>query len=189
MFCTQCGNQLSDIAQFCSSCGRRVAERATPPTVVLTNGPSVATSQSAPSQPFVYTSDPVLPRANPQVEFGTAISRFFQNYANFNGRARRSEYWLGYLFVFLINLAILILAAVTSRGEPWGIFDVVYLIWNLAIFIPVISASVRRLHDVGRMGTYLWMSFIPFVGPILLIIKLAEDSQPGANQFGPSQKY
>ena len=111
-----------------------------------------------------------------------------QHYADFTGRARRSEYWYFVLFNFIVSILIGL-----SLGVIAGLLNVpalVYLayLWSLAVFIPSLAVSVRRLHDIGRSGWWLLLSLIPLVGSIILIIWHCTDSQPGANQYGPNPK-
>ena len=111
-----------------------------------------------------------------------------QHYADFNGRARRSEYWYFVLFNFIVSILIGL-----SLGVIAGLLNVpalVYLayLWSLAVFIPSLAVSVRRLHDIGRSGWWLLLSLIPLVGSIILIIWCCFDSQPGANQYGSNPK-
>lgn len=111
-----------------------------------------------------------------------------QHYADFTGRARRSEYWYFVLFNFIVSILIGL-----SLGVIAGLLNVpalVYLVhlWSLAVFIPSLAVSVRRLHDIGRSGWWLLLSLIPLIGAIILIIWHCTDSQPGANQYGPNPK-
>ena len=111
-----------------------------------------------------------------------------QHYADFTGRARRSEYWYFVLFNFIVSILIGL-----SLGVIAGLLNVpalVYLayLWSLAVFIPSLAVSVRRLHDIGRSGWWLLLSLIPLVGAIILIIWYCKDSQPGANQYGSNPK-
>ena len=77
------------------------------------------------------------------------------NYANFSGRARRSEYWYFVLCNLLITLLLFILMFVSS------IFLYLLIIYALATMIPGIAVVVRRLHDIGKSGAYYFVSFIP----------------------------
>ena len=111
-----------------------------------------------------------------------------QHYADFTGRARRSAYWYFVLFNFIVSILIGL-----SLGVIAGLLNVpalVYLayLWSLAVFIPSLAVSVRRLHDIGRSGWWLLLSLIPLVGAIILIIWHCTDSQPGANQYGSNPK-
>jgi uncharacterized membrane protein YhaH (DUF805 family) len=117
-----------------------------------------------------------------------------ENYCNFTGRARRSEYWNFFLFTmilsFIVNFGINILAAVF--GIKSGLVFIPLIIvfgFFIYLFIPGLAVMVRRLHDTGRSGLYYFIGFIPFVGEILLLIFLLEDSQPNTNMYGPSSKF
>ncbi len=68
-----------------------------------------------------------------------------------------------------------------------GVF-IVMMIYLLVILIPSLALCVRRLHDTGKSGWFFFISFIPLVGAILLLVFLATDSQPGPNQYGPNPK-
>ena len=111
------------------------------------------------------------------MSFGQAVSNCFTNYANFSGRARRSEYWYFTLFHFLINFAVglLRIPAVSSLVA-------------LALFIPSLAVGVRRLHDIGKSGWYILIALVPLVGAILLLVWECRDSDPGSNLYGPNPK-
>lgn len=110
------------------------------------------------------------------MDFGTALKKFFQNYANFEGRARRAEYWWPYLAVMI---AVMIGCFIPFHG--WLV--------ALAMLIPIIAVGVRRLHDLGKSGLYYLFSFIPLVGGIILLIWFAQEGQRGPNQYGEDPKY
>ena len=111
-----------------------------------------------------------------------------QHYADFTGRARRSEYWYFVLFNFIVSILIgLSLGVIAGLLNVPALVYLVYL-WSLAVFIPSLAVSVRRLHDIGRSGWWLFLSLIPLVGAIILIIWYCTDSQPGANQYGSNPK-
>ena len=118
------------------------------------------------------------------MDFGKAISSYFSNYATFKGRARRSEYWFSVLFVFLISIPAQILDLILF-GSQTGLFYVVVL---LGTFIPTLAVTWRRFHDIGKSGGFYFIALIPLVGAILVIIWLATDSQPTANQYGAPVK-
>ena len=126
------------------------------------------------------------------MSFIEAVKSCFSKYACFKGRARRSEYWYFSLFNYLVTIAvtILIVVLISAGGEDVaGILTILYTIFSFAIILPGIAVSVRRLHDVGRSGAYLFFSMIPVVGPVMLLIWSIEDGAPGVNQYGPSPKY
>ncbi|MGH3381178.1 MAG: DUF805 domain-containing protein [Actinoallomurus sp.] len=105
-----------------------------------------------------------------------------KNYANFDGRARRTEYWM----FFLINLIIAVVLNVIGVAVKAAAFagD----IYALALLIPSIAVGVRRLHDTGRSGWWLLIGLIPLVGTIVLIVFLATEGQQGDNAYGPDPK-
>lgn len=105
-----------------------------------------------------------------------------KNYAVFSGRARRTEYWMFFLFNFIIAFAIGIVEGIL--GGP-GFIGMLY---GLAVLIPGIAVSVRRLHDTGRSGLWLLISFVPLVGLIVLLVFMVQDSVPGQNQYGMNPK-
>ena len=111
-----------------------------------------------------------------------------KNYAVFDGRARRKEYWMFSLFnlIFLIVAIILDNVLGTAIGEVgFGLF---YFLYLLAVLIPSIAVTVRRLHDVGKSGWMLLISLIPIIGAIWLFVLYVTDSNPGENLYGPNPK-
>ena len=114
------------------------------------------------------------------MSFWGAVTNVFRNYANFSGRARRSEFWFFYLFNVLVWIGIMII---------WPLAILLGPVYSLAVLIPGIAVAVRRLHDTNRSGVYLLVSFVPLVGFILLIIWLTEDSNPAPNAYGYSVEY
>jgi len=118
------------------------------------------------------------------------VKTVFSKYADFSGRARRSEYWYYALFNFLVAIALYIpiIALVVSDSELFFLPGILLLLYFLASFIPSLAVVVRRLHDTGRSGWYYFMGMIPLVGGIILIIFLVEDSKPGTNEWGPNPK-
>ena len=111
-----------------------------------------------------------------------------QKYADFNGRARRSEYW--YFVLFNMIFAIVAMVLDNVLGLSWeGIgYGWLYLLYALATLLPGLSAAVRRLHDVGKSGWWILIAIIPLLGAIWLIVILVTDSQPGSNEYGPNPK-
>jgi uncharacterized membrane protein YhaH (DUF805 family) len=112
----------------------------------------------------------------------------FDNYANFNGRARRSEYW----YFALMNLIILVVAAVLDNvlGLTFGAlpYGWLYLLFALAVFIPGLAVAVRRLHDVGKSGWFYFIVLIPIVGAIWLLVLFCTEGERGENQYGADPK-
>ncbi len=101
---------------------------------------------------------------------------------DFSGRAQRSEYWWFVLFVFVVSwMSVLFIENSDPEGtEGVGVF---FGIW-VVLLLPYLSVGVRRLHDTGRSGGYLFISLIPLVGTILLIVWLASKGDLGPNRYG-----
>ena len=111
-----------------------------------------------------------------------------KKYAVFNGRARRKEYWMFLLIHWVIVLAISLLAGLGRGTVPSVPMLVVLVLYTLAVFLPSLGLTVRRLHDTGKSGAWVFLAFVPLVGAIMLLIFLATDGQSGENQFGPDPK-
>lgn len=109
------------------------------------------------------------PQQPKSMDFGEAIKVCFNKFADFNGRARRSEFWWFQLFAYLVS-------SVTCG------------IGALVLFIPLLAVTARRLHDTNHSGWWQLIQLIPF-GFILIIIWGVQDSDPGHNEYGPNPKY
>jgi uncharacterized membrane protein YhaH (DUF805 family) len=111
-----------------------------------------------------------------------------KKYADFSGRARRKEYWFFVLFYIIILIALMILDGFVGTNIAGAGFGILTGIYMLAVLIPGIAVSVRRLHDTGRSGWWLLIDLVPLVGAIVLLVFMVIDSQPGQNAYGPSPK-
>jgi uncharacterized membrane protein YhaH (DUF805 family) len=105
-----------------------------------------------------------------------------KKYAVFSGRAHRTEFWM----FTLVNIIIVVVLSVIEGllGSP----GIVCLIYNLAVLIPCIAVTVRRLHDIDRSGWWILISLIPLIGAIVLLVFAVQDSKPHENQYGPNPK-
>lgn len=111
-----------------------------------------------------------------------------KKYVDFSGRARRKEYWMFALFnlIFLIAALVLdLLLGSVNEGLGYGLF---YSLFSLGILLPTWSVTVRRLHDVGKSGWWIFISLIPFIGGLWLLILTLTDGQAGDNRYGASPK-
>lgn len=111
-----------------------------------------------------------------------------RNYATFSGRARRKEYWyfvLFYMLIFFVLWGIDSATGTAGETKDWGLLSGIF---SLAMLIPSIAVGVRRLHDTGRSGWWLLLSFIPLVGALVLIFFMVQDSESQTNAYGPSPK-
>ena len=105
-----------------------------------------------------------------------------KKYAVFNGRAHRTEFWLFFLFSFIISFFLGVIVGLV--GSLWFITT----LYALAVLVPGLAVSVRRLHDTNRSGWWILTGLVPILGWIALLIFYVEDSRPGANQYGPNPK-
>jgi uncharacterized membrane protein YhaH (DUF805 family) len=112
-----------------------------------------------------------------------------RNYAVFHGRARRKEYWYFVLINIIISVALAIVDSVTGTYNSDVGLGLLSGMYTLAVLVPGIAVSVRRLHDIGRSGWWLLVVLVPIVGAIVLFIFMVLDSKPEQNEYGPSPKY
>lgn len=116
-----------------------------------------------------------------QLSFKEAVIRAIKdNYCNFDGRASRSEYWWYCLFTVILGV---IISAIFSSSQT--AYAIVGGIINLALLLPSLGLCVRRLHDIGKSGWWIFLALIPVVGAIILIIWFCQASQPQTNAYGP----
>ena len=110
-----------------------------------------------------------------------AVSTCFSKYATFSGRATRPEFWWFYLFIVIMYIVLAVLGGII--GDP-TIATALIGIFGLAIIIPIISVTVRRLHDQDKSGAWYFIALVPAVGGIWLIVLLCLPGTPGPNRFG-----
>ncbi|MDM1137963.1 MULTISPECIES: DUF805 domain-containing protein [Empedobacter] len=113
----------------------------------------------------------------------------FDNYANFSGRARRSEFWYTTLIntiFFIISFICLFKFINISDIVSYTIGGIIVLFFFITL-IPRLALISRRLHDTGKSGWFYLLTFIPG-GNLILLIFFIMDSQPGSNQWGPNPK-
>ncbi|QIM15923.1 DUF805 domain-containing protein [Leucobacter insecticola] len=179
-----------------------------------------------PGEPYNGATSPEdLSRPLYGATFPQAVRRFFKNYANFSGRASRSEYWWTYLFLSLLSIipaVLLFIAAIVlavsapsgGSGSPsipandagmgTGVFllftaGAVFLVLILGTIVPYLAISWRRLHDANFAGPMYFLSLIPSVGPIVLLVFMILSSNPEgvastatntrSTQGGPGQNH
>jgi uncharacterized membrane protein YhaH (DUF805 family) len=114
--------------------------------------------------------------------------KVLQNYATFSGRARRSEYWYFALFNMIFAIVAIVLDNILGIAIEGVGYGPIYGLYLLAVLLPSLSVTVRRLHDVGKSG---WMSLIvliPIIGAIWLLVLFFTDSQQGTNKWGENPK-
>lgn len=119
-----------------------------------------------------------------------------RKYADFNGRARRSEYWLFVLFLLIVQVLASVLSWFVGgdlEHDPFGspaaaIIALAYFGFCLYVFVPALAVSFRRLHDSGRTAWWLLLGLIPILGQLVLLIFMVLEGTPGDNRFGPDPK-
>jgi uncharacterized membrane protein YhaH (DUF805 family) len=104
-----------------------------------------------------------------------------QHYFDFNGRARRKEYWM----YTLVNIIVVVVLQILARMVP--VLGLLAAIYGLAVLLPGLGVTARRLHDVGKSGWFMLLAFVPIVG-LYLIYLLAKDSDAGSNAYGANPK-
>lgn len=104
-----------------------------------------------------------------------------KKYAVFNGRARRKEYWMFFLFNVVIGFVLGFIDSIIGT-------KILALLYSLVVLIPGIAVGVRRFHDTNHSGWWWLIGLVPIVGVIILIVLFARDGQSGENRYGPSPK-
>ena len=115
--------------------------------------------------------------------FGKAISTCLSNYANFNGRAHRSEFWWFWLAVLIVQVVVPSLLAVIV-GTDSIVYSLLVFVLAIVLVIPLYAAGARRLHDTGKSGWLQLLVLIPCVGIIILIVLWAQQGSGVDNQYG-----
>jgi len=119
-----------------------------------------------------------------------------KKYAQFSGRAQRSEFWMFALMILIIEVIYYALMAamggMTNPGAPpsgpAGLLSIVFLVIMLGLLIPSIAVTFRRLHDTNRSAWWILIGLIPILGGLVLLYFYILDGTPGDNKFGPDPK-
>lgn len=106
------------------------------------------------------------------MDFQQSIKVCFQKYADFNGRAKRPEYWWFALFCFIVSMALGIIG------------DTISLAFSLVTLLPSFAVGSRRLHDINKSGWFQLLLLIPILGWLVLIYFLAQAGSTETNQYG-----
>ena len=121
----------------------------------------------------------------------------FKKYAVFQGRARRKEFWMFYLFNMIVTFVLsgiassIAISGAAADGTMSVGATVVYIIlgvYSLVILLPALGLAVRRLHDIGKGGGWIFISLVPAIGSIWLLVLMCTNSVPGDNAYGPNPK-
>lgn len=188
-YCKNCGAKIQEGAAVCLTCG-----------VMVGDGTKYCHNCGAQPDPLAVICVKCgcsLEKNNKykSMGMGEAIRSSFSKYACFKGRARRSEYWFFALFSFLCTLPLYLFSfiALTTVGEGELAYVPLFTgcFIQLIFFLPSLSVMVRRLHDTGKSGWWVLLLILAsgsVLGSILAIIFLAQDSQPGRNEYGAYPK-
>lgn len=167
-------------------------------------GAAAAPAQPATAPPTYAGAQPAMPAA----AYATAVPlksdglwTYFtraltKNFAQFHGRARRAEYWGYVLFATIFYVAALLVDMMLSLafygtdeyGDPI-ILPILFIVFVLYNILPSLSITIRRLHDRDLSGWMYLISFIPYIGGLILLVFILLDSKPATNKHGPSPKY
>lgn len=111
--------------------------------------------------------------------------KVLNHYADFTGRARRKEYWMFVLVNFLVMMVVGIISGLLSTAFSSEVpFVLFYGAYSLAILVPTLAVTVRRLHDIGKSGWMYFVGLIPLIGGIWLLVLLVTEGNHGPNQYG-----
>ena len=111
-----------------------------------------------------------------------SYKRFWKNYANFNGRSTRADYWWVMLANFLIGFVLGLISGLIP--DLAGALSAVSSLYSLAILVPGIALVVRRLHDINKSGWNYFFCLIPLAGPIILLVWFCTASVNENNKYG-----
>ena len=119
--------------------------------------------------------------------FSDAVQNvLMNNYANLDGRASRSEYWWFVLFNFIVNIVTFVIDLTLGSMITYDM-GYVGLIAFLALLLPTVSVSVRRLHDIGKSGWWILLAIIPivnFIGIFVILVFTLMEGEKQPNQYG-----
>lgn len=123
-----------------------------------------------------------------------------KKYVVFSGRATRSEYWYFTLFNIIISMILMGIDIAMGTGSAESTMSgdagvamnmsagILTGIYTLAVFLPSLAVLIRRLHDTDHSGWWVFISLIPLIGAIVLLVFLVKDSTPTENKYGPNPK-
>ncbi len=110
-----------------------------------------------------------------------------KKYVDFSGRARRKEYWMFILFYMLFMIAAMVIDGILIAITGIAISPLTSL-FSLAMLLPTIAVSVRRMHDLGKSGAMVLITLVPLIGGIWFLVLAATEGQSGENQYGSDPK-
>lgn len=137
-----------------------------------------------------------MPQALPEITGVHHKGRDYMNwyldvlkkYAVFNGRSRRREYWFFMLFNLIASIVLTVIDSLVGTLSAEAGVGLLSGLYTLAVLVPAIAVTLRRLHDTSRSGWWILIAFVPLVGGIVLLVFMLLDSTPGENQYGANPK-
>lgn len=114
--------------------------------------------------------------------------KVMRQYADFSGRARRKEYWMFILFNIIFAIVAMILDNVLGIAFGQIGYGPIYVIYALAVLLPGLAVTVRRLHDVGKSGWMYFIVLIPIIGAIWILVLMCTEGDSGSNEYGSNPK-
>ena len=202
--CPKCKNVIdNDNAKFCKKCGCKLKPISTKeqekiitgylipeePAIRRDSDSGIILGSNMPSSSSKYNHDsmkqnqytqnknqkkPHLASVAQKMTLFNAVKTCFSKYVKFEGKASRCEYWYFWFFSFCIESIPIILAFIIDKDVISLSLLAVSLLYSIVSFLPMLSAAIRRLHDVGKSGAYFFVSFIPFVGGLILLYFLCQ---------------
>lgn len=167
-----------------------------PPNTGQQQWPSGQTRQSpAPAYPGTAAGPVPLWAPLYGASLPEAVSRFFKKYATFTGRASRSEYWWWVLISVIVSVVVNVLMLAGTIGAKLGpngtsvpgpayaVGLILAVIWCLAVAVPSLALTVRRLHDANFSGWMILLGFVPLAGPFIILAFTLTDSKPEGQRF------
>jgi uncharacterized membrane protein YhaH (DUF805 family) len=111
-----------------------------------------------------------------------------KKYAVFSGRSRRMEYWYFVLFNIIVSIVLGVIDGLLGTSGSYAGAGLLSGIYGLAVLIPSLAVTVRRLHDIDRSGWWILIALVPLIGVIVLLVFALLEGTPGDNQYGPNPK-
>jgi uncharacterized membrane protein YhaH (DUF805 family) len=111
-----------------------------------------------------------------------------KRYADFTGRSRRKEYWMFTLLCVVVAIVLSVIEGILGLSGVIGYYGPLTLLFLLGILVPSIAVGIRRLHDTDRSGWWILISFVPFVGGLILLVFYVLEGTKGPNQYGADPK-
>ncbi len=111
-----------------------------------------------------------------------------KKYTVFEGRAQRAEYWYFSLFSLLVSVGLILIDTQLGGYDPKTGYGILYALYSLAIVLPSLAVTVRRLHDTDHSGWWFFIMLVPILGAFVFLYFMIKDGSAGDNRFGPNPK-